>query len=448
MSLFWLFFYGCHMKKQKELKLQTSPVFMPLLANARYKGAWGGRGSGKSHFFAELMVEKCYTQLGTRAVCVRENQKSLKESAKRLIEDKIDTLGLGKEFIIQNEQIITPGGGVIVFVGMKDHTKESIKSLEGFNICWVEEAQTLSAGSMDMLRPTIRAENSEIWFSWNPRLKNDPVDAFLRADEPPPEAIVIKANYNDNHWFPEVLEKERVETLRSNPDNYEHIWNGGYQTITKGAYYAAQIAAAKKEGRVGHVNRDPLIPIRAFWDIGGTGAKSDARAIWIAQFVGKEIRLLDYRETQGQELGEDLHWLHSQNYDRAIMVLPHDGATHDKVYNVSYQSALMDAGFTVKVVPNQGKGAAAKRIEAARRVFPSCWFNKDRVEASGLLALGHYHEKIDENRMIGLGPEHDWASHCADAFGLLAISYETHLEEQNRVPVQVNIMPAAMPVMS
>ena len=140
-----------------------------------------------------------------------------------------------------------------------------------------------------MLRPTIRAEGSELWFSWNPRLKNDPVDAFLRADEPPPDAIVVKANYNDNIWFPEVLEKERLETLRSNPDNYEHIWEGGYQTVTEGAYYAVQLAAAREEGRVGHVARDPHLPVRAFWDIGGTGSRSDARAIWIAQFVGKEI---------------------------------------------------------------------------------------------------------------------------------------------------------------
>ena len=430
------------------LFLKTSPVFMPLHDPCRYKGVWGGRGSGKSHFFAEMMVEKCFNNPGTRAVCVRENQKSLKESAKRLIEDKIQALGLGSHFIVQNEQIITPGGGLIVFVGMKDHTKESIKSLEGFNICWVEEAQTLSAGSMDMLRPTIRAEGSEIWFSWNPRLKNDPVDQFLRAAEPPPDAIVIKANWNDNNWFPEVLEKERQETLRSNPDNYDHIWEGGYETVTKGAFYASHIAETHQSGRVCNVSRDPHLPVRAFWDIGGTGARSDARAIWIGQFVGKEIRLLDYRETQGQELGEDLHWLHENGYERAIMVLPHDGATNDKVYNVSYQSALMAAGFTVKVVPNQGKGAAAARIEAARQIFSSCWFNEPKVKETGLLTLGHYHEKIDEIRQIGLGPNHDWSSHCADAFGLMAISYQKHLEEQNRVPVRVNMIPTAMPVMS
>ena len=436
------------MKQKKTLRIQASKTLLKLQRKARYKGAFGGRGSGKSHFFAEMLVDYCYSHPGTRAVCVRENQKSLKESAKRLIEDKIEKLGLGKAFVIQNEQIRTPGGGVIIFVGMKDHTKESIKSLEGFNICWVEEAQTLSAGSMEMLLPTIRAEGSEIWFSWNPRLKNDPVDAFLRADEPPPEAIVVKANWDDNPWFPKALEKERIETLRSNPDKYDHIWNGGYETITAGAYYATQIARAYEEERVGRVARDPLLPVRAFWDIGGTGARADARAIWIAQFVGKEIRILDYRETQGQELGEDIHWLHENGFDKAIMVLPHDGATNDRVYNVSYQSSLHAAGFNVQVVPNQGKGAASKRIEAARRMFPSCWFNQDKVQESGLLALGHYHEKIDPHRMIGLGPEHDWSSHCADAFGLMAISYEKQLEEQNRVPVRAQMIPSAMPVMS
>ena len=429
-------------------ELDTAKVFQPLIRPARYKGAWGGRGSGKSHFFAELMVEKCYANPGTRAVCIRENQKSLKESAKRLIEDKIQALGLGSYFIVQNEQIITPGKGVIIFVGMKDYTKESIKSLEGFNICWVEEAQTLSAGSMDMLRPTIRAEGSEIWFSWNPRHKTDPVDQFLRAAEPPPDAIVVKANYNDNIWFPKVLDKERLETLRSDPEKYEHIWEGGYEEVTEGAYYASHIVEAHRMGRVCNISRDPHLPVRAFWDIGGTGARADARAIWIAQFVSKEIRLLDYRETQGQELGEDIHWLHENGYERAIMVLPHDGATNDRVYNVSYQSALRDAGFNVTVVPNQGRGAASARIEAARRIFSSCWFNEPKVKETGLLTLGRYHEKRHPTTLAGMGPHHDWSSHCADAFGLMAVAYQKHLEEQNRIPVQVKMIPTAMPVMS
>lgn len=414
------------------LRIDTAPTFAALLQPARYKGAFGGRGSGKSHFFAELLVEHCILNPGTRAVCIREIQKSLKESAKRLIEDKIETLGVGGMFKIQNEQIITPGDGVIVFMGMRDHTKESIKSLEGFNICWVEEAQTLSKGSLDMLRPTIRAEGSEIWFSWNPRLKSDPVDAFLRGEEPPTDAIVVRANYDANPWFPEVLNIERLDYLRADPDGYDHIWNGAYITAMPGAYYTRHLREAREEGRVCGVAADPLLPYRAFWDIGGTGAKADARSIWIAQFVGKEIRLIDYRETVGQPLAADVTWLRDSGYESALMVLPHDGATHDRVYAVSYESALRDAGFAVEIIPNQGRGAAMKRIEAARRIFPACWFNAPKVEDAGLLALGYYHERIDEERNVGLGPEHDWSSHCADAFGLMAVAYEKQLTDQQR----------------
>lgn len=242
------------------LRIDTAPTYSALLKPSRYKGVFGGRGSGKSHFFAEMLVEHCILNPGTRAVCIREVQKSLKESAKRLIEDKIETLGV-KGFRIQNEQIITPGEGLIIFIGMRDHTKESVKSLEGFNIAWVEEAQTLSKGSLDMLRPTIRAENSELWFSWNPRLKSDPVDAFLRSDEPPTDAIVVKANYDANPWFPDVLEVERKDCVRADPDMYDHIWNGAYITSMPGAYYTQHIRKAREEGRVCRIAPDPLLPI-------------------------------------------------------------------------------------------------------------------------------------------------------------------------------------------
>lgn len=414
------------------LRIDTAPTYSALLKPSRYKGVFGGRGSGKSHFFAELMVEQCVMNPGTRAVCIREVQKSLKESAKRLLEDKIEAMGVASMFRIQNEQIITPGGGLIIFMGMRDHTKESIKSLEGFNIAWVEEAQTLSRGSLEMLRPTIRSPGSEIWFSWNPRLKSDPIDVFLRSEEPPTDSVVLKANYDANPWFPDVLEQERRDCMRSDPDMYDHIWRGEYITSMPGAYYTRHIRDARDEGRVGAVSADPLLPLRAFWDIGGTGAKADARAIWIGQFVGKEIRLVDYRETVGQPLGADVTWLRDNGYESALMVLPHDGATNDRVYAVSYESALRDAEFRVEVIPNQGKGAASKRIEAARRIFPKCWFNAPKVEAAGLLALGYYHEKIDEERNVGLGAEHDWSSHCADAFGLMAVAYEKQLREQDK----------------
>lgn len=416
------------MSIKRRLEIDTAAVFDPLLSPSRYKGVHGGRGGGKSHFFAESMIEDALLNRGLRAVCIREVQKSLKESSKRLIEDKISQFGLTEAdgFKVFKEVIQTPGDGIIMFQGMQDHTADSIKSLEGFQRAWVEEAQTLSARSLMMLRPTIRADGSELWFSWNPRRKTDPVDAMLRGPELPTGATVVRANWSDNPRFPQVLEVERLDCLRTMPDQYAHIWEGDYATVNAGAYYAKSLAQARADGRIGRVAADPLLTHRAFVDIGGTSARADAFAMWIAQFVGREIRVLDYYEAVGQPLAAHLEWLRSKNLgpERLKIWLPHDGVTHDKVYPVSYESALIDAGYDVTVVKNQGPGAAKARIEALRRVFPMCWFNADTTEA-GREALGWYHEKRDAQRDIGLGPDHDWSSHGADAAGLMAVAYET-----------------------
>lgn len=405
-----------------DLDIPVAEVFEPLLQPARYKGAWGGRGSGKSHFFAGLAVFRCVNTPGLRILCVREVQKSLRDSAKRLIEDKIREFNV-PGFEILDKVIRTPGGGEINFVGMQDHTAESIKSLEGYDVAWVEEARSLSPTSLRLLRPTIRKPGSELWFSWNPKLKSDPVDQLLRGPDLPPDAVVVQANWSDNYWFPAELEAERQFDLINAPDQYAHVWEGDYAAVTEGAYYAKSLTQARSEGRIGHVAADPLMTYRAFWDIGGTGAKADACAIWVAQFIGREVRVLDYYEAQGQPLAAHVGWLRERGYDKALCVLPHDGAQGDKVFAVSYESALREAGFSVEVVPNQGRGAASARIEAARRLFPALWFHAGNC-AGGLDALGHYHEKRDEARGIGLGPEHDWSSHAADAFGLMCVAYE------------------------
>lgn len=211
------------------LNLPTPRVFLPLLKPARYKGAHGGRGSGKSHYFAEALIERCLLNPGTRWACIREVQKSLEQSVKRLLDDKIEQLGVGHLFNSKQYEIETPGGGILIFQGLQNHTADSIKSLEGFDGAWVEEAQSLSQRSLDLLRPTIRKEGSEIWFSWNPSEKTDPVDAFLRSDDPPPDSIVVEVNYQDNPWFPEVLRAEMEYDRRRDIDKYQHVWLGGYQ---------------------------------------------------------------------------------------------------------------------------------------------------------------------------------------------------------------------------
>lgn len=412
---------------------------------ARYKGAYGGRGSGKSQFFGGLGPEDALrfpgeAGEGLRMVCIREVQKSLKHSAKSLIEAKLQEFGLGEKdgFKVYTDVIKTPGDGLIIFQGMQDHTADSIKSLEGFHRAWVEEAQSLSAFSLSLLRPTIRWEDktrgmaSELWFSWNPRRKIDPVDLMLRG-ESPTGSTVVRANWSDNPWFPDVLDRERLDCLGKTPDQYGHIWEGDYATVFDGAYFASLLAVARSEGRIGNVAADPLLEKRAYWDIGGTGAKADARAIWIVQFVGKEIRVLDYRETVGQPLAADVNWLRENGYRGITCVLPHDGETHDRVHDVSYESYLRKAEFPVVVIPNQGKGAATKRVEAVRRILPNCWFHNPKTEP-GLDALGWYHERKDEERNVGLGPEHDWSSHGSDAFGLMAVAYEAHSAARSNVP--------------
>jgi hypothetical protein len=213
------------------LGIDTPRVFIPLCAPARYKGAYGGRGSGKSHHFAEALVEQATLRPGLRAVCLREVQKDLKHSAKLLIEDKIKALGLGKAFTVRTDHIGTPGGGTIIFQGMVDHTAESVKSLEGFDVAWIEEAQSLSQRSLDLLRPTIRKEGSEIWASWNPRYKSDPIDVFMRQTAPE-GSIVVRANYERNPWFPDVMEADRLHDLATmDPEKYANIWLGAYETV-------------------------------------------------------------------------------------------------------------------------------------------------------------------------------------------------------------------------
>lgn len=209
------------------LRIPTARIFLPLLDNARYKGAHGGRGSGKSHFFAEMLIERCVMQPGLRAACVREVQKSLKNSVKLLVEDKIRSLGVGG-FEILEAEIKTPGGGIIIFQGMQNHTADSIKSLEGFDIAWCEEAQSLSQRSLDLLRPTIRKAGSELWFSWNPSRPSDPVDVLLRGDARPTDAIVVEANFSDNPWLPEELRNDLEDDRRRDPDKFAHVWGGHY----------------------------------------------------------------------------------------------------------------------------------------------------------------------------------------------------------------------------
>ncbi|QHJ77698.1 MAG: hypothetical protein [Bacteriophage sp.] len=221
------------------LRILTPRIFEPLLYPSRYKGAYGGRGSGKSHHFAEKVIQAALTS-PKRIVCIREVQKSIKESVKRLLEDKIKALEVGSYFQVLDREIRGINGSLIIFQGMQDHTAESIKSLEGYDIAWVEEAQSLSARSLRLLRPTIRKQGSELWFTWNPMSADDPIDAFLRGDNVPPDSEVVQANWSDNPWFPSELERERIFDLKYNSGTYDHVWEGAYLVNSDSQIFAGK----------------------------------------------------------------------------------------------------------------------------------------------------------------------------------------------------------------
>ena len=417
-------------KAQIALPKKLIPVFA---GRADVRGAYGGRGSGKTRSFAKMAAVRGYifgrAGQGGIILCARQFMNSLADSSFEEIARAIEEEPFLADYYEIGERYIRSKDGMIdfAFAGL-DRNIASIKSKGRILICWVDEAEPVTDAAWLTLIPTLREEgsdwNAELWVTWNPARKTAAVESRFRhiAD---PLVKVVSLNWRDNPKFPDKLERERQRDLKERPDQYPHVWEGEYVTALTGAYFARHLADAKEQGRIGKVSADPLMTIRLFCDIGGTGARADAFAMWAAQFIGKEVRVLDYYEAVGQPLASHLDWMRSKGYspEKAQIWLPHDGATQDKVYSVSYESALMDAGYDVSVVPNQGKGAAAARIEAARRMFPAMWFNESTTEP-GRDALGWYHEKRDDARGIGLGPEHDWASHGADAFGLMCVAYE------------------------
>jgi phage terminase large subunit len=353
-------------------------------------------------------------------VCAREIQESLRDSVKQLIEDKISDYGLEEHFESAERRDASQERRPLRLQGMW-RNPDALKSLEGADIFWGEEANRFSGRSIRLIRPTMRKPGSRMIWSWNPEFDHDPVDKLFRGPAgPPPNAYVREVSYLDNPFFSGTpLQAEMEHDYRSNPAMAEHVWGGQYVQAMDGAYYAAQLREVREEGRVTTLAKDPILPVRAYWDLG----YRDATAIWLCQFAGREIRVLDYIEGRGQLLAYYIEALNERGWGKAHMFVPHDG---DHITVISPGSAhfqLRAAGFNVQTIPNQGKGAALQRVQAARRLFPRIWFNDTPSISSGLKALAAYHERQDENRNVGLGPEHDWASDPADAFGLMCSDY-------------------------
>lgn len=411
---------------QIELPPKLIPVFQ---GDADVRGAFGGRGSGKTRSFAKMSAVRAYMWAAAgrsgQILCGRQFQKTLADSSLEEIKQAIkEDAWLAVHFDIGETYIRTqnlPGAVYYTFMGL-DRNIDSVKSQARILLAWVDEAEPVTDEAWVKLIPTLREEDSELWVTYNPERKKSPTHKRFREGKDP-RYKVVELNWRDNPRFPAVLERQRQRDMKERPDQYGHIWEGDFVTAVEGAYFAASLSEAKD--RITRVPADPLMTLRAFVDIGGTGARADAFVIIITQFIGKEVRVLDHYEVQGQPAAAHVNWMRSKGYgpEKCQIWLPHDGATNDRVHDASYEGYLRQAGYQVTVVGNQGKGAATARIEALRRLFPAIWFNEATTE--GLRdALGWYHEKRDEERGIGLGPEHDWSSHSADAAGLMAVAYE------------------------
>lgn len=400
------------------IRVEVPRKLKPLLYPRRYKGAKGGRGGAKSHFFAEQIVLRCYART-TRVVCIREIQNSIKDSVKQLLIDKIEKFGLQQWFEVTETEIRGPDGSLIVFKGMQSYNAANIKSLEGYDIAWVEEAQTLSQHSLDLLRPTIRKSGSELWFSWNPRYKTDPVDKFFRENEGDQDFICVFINWRDNPWFPAELFAEMERDFKNDPDKADHIWNGAYGA-SQGAILARWVNQAERDGRINNsvVFDMDGAPLVVSSDIGFR----DTSSWWYWQRCPGGYRCVLYDAESGLD-AED--WIpRVQKNIEALGIppeklgkiwLPHDAkAKTFQSKHTSVEKFLAAFGRDkVAIVPQSKK---LDQISAARTVTQTTEFHQDRCEA-GLDGLRAWeYEWNDELNVFSREPLHNWASHPGDAY--------------------------------
>lgn len=396
-----------------------------LFQPKRYKIAYGGRGSGKSWGFARALIIIAANER-KRILCAREVQKSIKQSVHTLLADQIKSLGLGHLFEVLETEIRSRSGSLFTFTGLANHTVESVKSVEGTDIVWVEEAQTVSKKSWEILIPTIRKPGSEIWVSFNPALVTD--DTYQRfVVHPPHDSVVCKINWSDNPWFPDELEAERKHLLSIDEESYRNVWEGECKYVVDGAIYKAEIEKAKSEQRIASVPYDPVLPVHTFWDLG----VGDSTCIWFVQQAAREVRVIDYYEASGEGLPHYADILNRRGYVYGKHWAPHDIQVRELGSGRSRIETAAQLGIRFEITPNI---PVEDGIHAARMIFARCWFDEKKTEA-GINALCNYRREYnDKLGEFKATPVHDWASHGADAFRYLAVALQ---DEKPKQQIQV-----------
>ena len=395
-----------------ETKADVPIAFRPLFEPYRYKVYFGGRGGAKSWNFARALLI-IGAQRPLRVLCARELQNSIADSVHKLLSDQIAALNLGHVYEVQNAKILGPKGTEFIFIGLR-HNIGNMKSYEGVDVCWVEEAKDVSKASWDILIPTIRKAGSEIWVSFNPELDSD--ETYVRfVKKPPPNSVVRHVTYRDNPWFPPVL-REEMETLKDRDlAAYENVWEGRCRAAVDGAIFASELEAATIGGRIKDVSYDPTKPVITVWDLG----QSDSTAIWFVQMDDREYRLIDFYQAHGQKFGYYAKVLRERPYAYGRMWLPHDAGNETQAAESSLLKQARSFNFEARIVPKVTK---RQRIEAGRSIFPRCWFDATRC-ADGLQSLRHYRYKLgDDGLSFAKEPLHDWSSHASDAFTYLGVA--------------------------
>ena len=393
----------------------------------RYKVAYGGRGSGKSWSMARALLVKAASET-TRVLCAREIQRSIKQSVHTLLNDQIQSLGLGAFYEVLETEIRGLNGSTFSFTGLATNTVESIKSFEGCDVVWVEEAQTVSKKSWDILIPTIRKPNSEIWVSFNPNIDTD--DTYTRfVVNTPDNAKVVKVNYTDNPWFPEVLEIERQHSLKTNPD-YANIWEGDCKAAVDGAIYANEIREAQEGGRITAIPYDPMMKVHVVMDLGW----NDSMSVILCQKGISDLRIIGYIEDDHRTLDSYSAQLKNLSYNWGTMFLPHDGQSKDFKHGISAEEIMKKLGWDIRIVP---KADIESGIKLARMNFHRIYFDKSAQRL--VECLKNYRRSINSATNEPGAPLHDEFSHGADAFRYLCTSIEAMKNESwSKEKIQYN----------
>ncbi len=408
-------------------KLNLPEAFVPLMDPCRYKILYGGRGSGKSWQVARVLLLQG-TRDPLRILCGREIMRTLDDSVHRLLADQIEALGLGWFYTVQESSIKGKNGAEFLYCGLRAMDAAKIKSYEGVDICWVEEGQSVSKKSWSILIPTIRAERSEIWVTFNPELDSD--DTYKRfVQRPPPGAFVRKVSYKDNPFFPAVLEEERKTLELQDAEEYRHVWEGECRTVIAGAIYGREMLQMIEDRRIRPVPYDPQLPVHTVWDLGW----NDQTTIILCQRLHSELRVIEYLEASFVTVAEWAAELMSRRYVWGFDWLPHDGANTSRQTGMSDEQILKKLNRKVKIIP---RGDVEAGIRAARMMFPRVYIDEDKCERL-IECLKKYRRGIPSTTNEPGAPVHDEYSHGADAWRGLAAIVDQLKNETDLPPINV-----------